>query len=262
MMYRCPSCGDGSPFAAACDRCGRAMTIEGEAAAGDVPARNFSRRLAFGAILGAAHGAVVGVFFLMPLLGRTGFFALWGGAGFSMVLLLVPVVAAIMLGAWMGRHAANLGARVLLERDRRRDVARFETTPRRSLGALDEGPVRVRGFVRALVPACTANGDFCAACEALPDGATATTPRQASGGVFELVDGEGHAAWVDARHVAVVDGPEVEGERVVPPGVVVELWAMAARNADVLESARGYREVASAWVLQGTPSMPVVVRVV
>lgn len=235
------------------------MRVEG-APAGLEPPRDFSRRLAAGAILGALHAAVFGAVVVAPglwsLLGPS----IGGGRGFTMVIVLVACVALMILGARMGHHAANVGAACVLDRLRGRDLARFDATSRRTLRELAPGPVRVRGFVRTFVPVSNDRGVPCVACEAIPDGVSAAAPRYPRGGVFELVDHEGSTAWVDARHVTVVDGVEVDGERMVPPGVVVELWAIAARDDTMQEHSQGYRDLAQSWQLHGTVATPVVLR--
>ncbi len=255
MNYSCPSCGDRSPFEASCDRCARPMRAEGDPAEPERP-RDFSGSLAAGTILGALHAAVFSVIVVVPWLGH-----LLGGWGFSLVIVLVACVVLMVLGAMMGHHAANVGAACVLDRLRGRDLTYFDAAARRELRELTPGPVRVRGFVRAFVPVSNDRGVPCVACEMIPDGVSAAAPRCASGGVFELIDREGSAVWVDARHVAVVDGVEIDGTRMVPPGAVVELWAIAARDDGGLqEHPQGYREPAQSWRLHGTAATPVVLR--
>ncbi len=236
------------------------MRVEGDPA-GPEPPHDFSRRLGLGTTLGALHAAVFGVIVVVPWSGELlGASFGGGGRGFSMVIVLMACVALMVLGAMMGHHAANVGAVCALDRLRGRDLARFDEAARRELRELTPGPVRVRGFVRAFVPVSNDRGVPCVACEMIPDGVSAAAPRYPRGGVFELIDREGSTVWVDARHVTVVDGVEIDGARMVPPGAVVELWAIAARDDDVQEHPQGYREPAQSWRLHGTAATPVVLR--
>ena len=137
-------------------------------------------------------------------------------------------------------------------------LERVHTARRTSIRELAEGPATLRGYIRAVVPTVNDVGLFCVACETAPGVASAPG---SSGGIFELVDRDGLAVWVDARHVAVLDGSVFDGECSIPPGVVVNVCGTVARvPAWDDEDARRYRDANTAWIMHGTARVPVIVQ--
>lgn len=255
-LVSCPGCGDCSPNATWCDRCDRAL---GDGPAGGDGAA-LRRRLTVGACLGAVHGLAAAVALGLGMYQAESWWS--RSAVTSLQLGAIPAVLFVAVGAWIGRRAEQtrllVGERALRERYL---LSRWSSVPLRRVADVGDGPVRLLGYARAVAPTTTAQGLPCVASESLGDevGAGVT----ATGGVFELVDRHGDAVWVDARHVAVLQGLEFDNERNVPPGAMIELYGHARRSDEGLSDAvSGYRASAGCWVVGGRRDDPVVLRMV
>lgn len=128
------------------------------------------------------------------------------------------------------------------------------------IAATGEGKVAVRGRVRAGSVVFEAHGmPTVAATSIRHDGphAPSLISRVAE---FTVEDETGSRAIVRASEAIIVGGVEVDGERIVPDGASVEIAALGAhRLSDAREG--GYRSDVRTLELSGTPSEPIVIRV-
>jgi hypothetical protein len=260
-LSACPYCGEGtlSPACASCGYTPAARTKQSNTVdvtfGGAAPAVTFAL-LGFvvGSLLSAATPGVPS-----PLV----------GAAFG-------AFAGLILGALVTRwlQAARLAWRVR---------AYMRAVPLRAIADVRDGLVRVRGRVSVIRPVRSPSGVACVAWERRTGGAGPRLKLQAEGGVFEIDDGSGIRAIVDATHLGVPVGTRVGTERVVLDGAEVELvgrarWVtphekstqlssqrVAARRVEVFGATRGpviIRQLAPSNSQTARPGAPTGVRAV
>lgn len=211
------------------------------------------RSSSFGVQRWSTAGAVTGMLSCMCVA--------WGGGPASSTQGFAVLLGAF--GAWAG---SRLG-RVLHDKRQARRWGLLEARAEPStVRAAGEGWVRLVGVVRALEPVLGPGEVPCVAWASRSlegDGAVASRFHDlVEGGSFELDDGSGEVARVDARHLRLlgVDLGDTD-EVLLRDGARCEVTGLAARVP--LPEALGpvpHRSMATRLELYGTESHPVVLR--
>ena len=136
----------------------------------------------------------------------------------------------------------------------------MNSVPLRAIGEVQGGLVRIRGRVHPIRTVRSRTGVECVAWENRPSGADTLTVH-AEGGVFEIDDGCGERAVIDATHLGVPIGTSAGDDRFIEPGAIVELvglarWVTPTEGSTSLAS---QRTSARQLEIQGTAASPVII---